>query len=296
MLRRTWLSLAVPAALVASETSRALCSSELPLVTSDARVCLAGNCTNDFQTGHPADSQRSYGVDFTNPSYHMVTDSRIVHDNGGFSISTQASGSQEIVALPVLGPLGAEADAQGNNFDCFTFGGASGDGIAHMPIQLTGSTAIGWSFGGPYVLPAGWDPALIQLEVICAVYDYAVGPLACNDPFFQWTASAAIDTTVELSFPFTFGVPITVSIAPKTDSRLAYQQSDKAGSFQGFANLVLTGELLPLTVTDAIGTPIPGAKLVAGSGYDYLHPTPEPEAAALALVALAALAWNARRR
>jgi hypothetical protein len=143
--------------LLGPETARAACSPDV-LVTSDAEVCVAGNCTNDFRIGHPARSQRSYGVQFTNPRYDVAAASVFAIDNGGFDVSTEISGTQEILAIPLVGTPGGTADATGQNLDCFTFGGLQGTGIAHLPIRPTGSVSIGWSFAGPTSCPGAGTP------------------------------------------------------------------------------------------------------------------------------------------
>ena len=280
-------------ASAASAPARAQECGFVPDATSYSRVRFGLEAyDSEYQTGRPAVSSRSYS--FTTPDYNVGTDASFTIDADAFDGSTSVAGS--ITIDPIYG-RGASGTATGTWRDCLTIDGHAGDGRLHVPIHLTGARTLSFSIGGAYVPPDGSNPiARAFANVNCSAFTVGVvAPDTCPDPAFDWSDSGAIDETIELVAPFTFGAPFSLQIDPTVSTGLGYTPSGEAGTLDGSAAIDLAGALLPATVTDAIGTPLAGVTIAAESGFDYLT-APEPGGGALGAIAVLALSGRARAR
>jgi hypothetical protein len=131
----------------------------------------------------------------------------------------------------------------------------------------------------------------VSIGFLCFAFPIGGGaatPCDPPDPIFYFE-NGAIDATVELVVPFTFGQSITFQIAPGASATVGYAANGDESSMTGAATIDVAGELLPAYLTDEFDTPIPTATVTSDSGFDYLT-APEPShGAACALVSLLAL-------
>jgi hypothetical protein len=281
-------SIALAAALVA-EPVGAYCGDPSYVSSStEVNTTVHGPLSSfDFEdTGAGAISSISDNGQSVSISYNFSVGSALLQRNGFFDLDTSVSGSTDIVEFS---SYGAGATAIGEIGDCLTFGGHAGTGRAHIPIHVTGGATIGWTISGQYMLPANVQ---VQFRILCGVLDVS-GFGDCPDLELQWTTNQTVDTTFDVTFPFTFGTPIGIALQTRLGSAVGYAANGSPGFLSGFANVGLHGDLGPMTVTDAFGTPLATVTLVSDSGYDYL---PEPDALLAAGASFAALALHARRR
>jgi hypothetical protein len=240
-------------------------------------------------SGHPARSSLSSG--FTGDGYNVSGEAGLTMDQGWFATRVRVGGD---LAIRPFASNGGGASTIGNVFDCLLIDGYQGGGRLHVPIRLTGGTLVSWTIGGVYVPPAGLDPAVARTTILCAA-NAGNTLLPCDDPSFVWDASAAIDTTVELVVPFTFGTGFALQYGPRASTAVGYAASGSEGFLSGTAWLDLEGRLEPASVRDLGGNLLPDATITTLSGFDFLHPIPETDASASAIAALAALAARRRR-
>ncbi len=237
--------------------------------------------------GRPAVSSRSFSF-ISEGAYNVGTEAAFSTDADAFDGSTSVGGS---ITIDPIYARGTGGTAAGIWRDCVTIGGHVGDGQLHIPIDLDGVRTISWSIGGAYVPPQGSVPIGRALAyVFCTAFTVgAVSPDTCPDFTFEWLDAGAIDETVLLIAPFTFGAPLDLRIDSTVSVGLGYSTpTGETGTLTGSAAIDLAGTLRAATVTDGNGTPIAGATVTAESGFDYLN-APEPSAALAAFVALASL-------
>ncbi len=287
-------SLAIAAVLAGQPVGAAICDDPAYLSsTSETRLTIYGFTYSDFDYqdgGAPATSIRSDLGQLVDISYNFAASSAMTQANGSFDLDTSVSGSSDILGGT---SHGANANVNGALGDCLTFGGHVGTGVAHLPLRLTGSASLGWSVaaGSQYVPPNGFSLAEVQFRITCGVQDPNGFP-DCPDLEQYWFSNQTVDTTFDVTFPFTFGTPIGIALLTSIGSRASYAANGSTGHFDGFANVAIDGEFGPLTVTNG-GAPLANVTVTSKSGHDYLN-APEPGAAAGIAAALIALAWRRR--
>jgi hypothetical protein len=276
-------------ALAAGAPSRAQDCGFVPTGASWSNVRYGGDVRSSGDVfGRPAVSSQSFTF-ISEGKYNFGTEAALAVDADAFDASASVGGS---VTIDPIYAGGGGGTASGVWRDCVTISGHAGAGQLRIPIDLDGARTISWSIGGAYQVPGGSLPiGVARGYVSCTAFTVgAVVPDTCPDFAFEWTDSAAIDETVTLIAPFTFGAPFDFRIEPTVSVGLGYSTpTGQTGVLAGNVGIDLTGTLLAATVTDTLGTPLAGVTIDAESGFDYLT-APEPGATLAALLALASLA------
>lgn len=265
---------------------------DFPFVRSSTRACVIGNC-NDVYTDYldptrPAVSQsgNSYGIVGTSIS----AGSRLAIDNGYFFGVASSGGYSQIHAISTYY---ASARALGELHECLTVSGGAGAGRLHLPLHLTGAIQAGWAITGSYQLPPNVEPQTVDVHVLCG----QVGALGdCNDPYFRFHESHVLDEQLELTVEFAFDQKFYLVIESRVQLSYGVPANGETGALTGMVEGKVLGRYGAAYVTDTSGTPIPGAVITSGSGYDYTQPVPEPDAPAAGAAAGLALALLRRRR
>jgi hypothetical protein len=178
--------------------------------------------------------------------------------------------------------------------DSITVSGGTGIARVRIPFLVDGgvnlATSSGALFGFTFCqsIPTGSPTG----GVGCTVNGL---PAYFNDqpPNVAFLSSAPLFSQLfDLDFTVPFGVPYDVNFTVTL-------QSGAAGPIgSSTADFAHTGIAQPAQVFDQFGTLIPGATIVAQSGFDYFAPVPEPGGFVLSctgmLLLLTRRAWRAR--
>jgi len=266
--------------------ARAQTCAVTPLVRSYSTADAGPHMASGPFSGHPAATDASSGV--AQPGANYSVRGALAIDQSYFALAGRAGGEMLITGQTSNSGL---ARSIGDVYDCLQIDGYGGTGRLHVPVHLNGRAAVEFSTSAGYEGTAGASASFV---VACEAYVGSGPLLSCPVTNFAFGADQAIDTVVDLSFPFTFGTPTSFHFGPRLDTALGYAANGSEGTLAGFANVELVGALEAATVEDGFGTALPNATITAASGFDYRHPAPEPHPIAAAAVAAAALAWRRR--
>lgn len=286
---RLWIGIGtvVGVGLLAGEASA------LSLLQSVSRACSGQTCEFTPVTqgaGASTDILRTY-TQTTGPNTYafQASAATTVFGYDHWAVEAHATGDAHLT-FTIPGGAGPSASAGGEAhlLDSVIATGATGAGTLRMIWRVTGSVDVGWSSSDPSGMPS---PSPVQL-----VFGCSAGPAVCPGPRFGWTASAAIDETVNIDIPVTFGsavqyhVSMTLVAGTGVNATFADEITWSGFSHGDFAS---TGVLQQVLLLDAFGNVLDPAGIESESGFRYDlvgQNVPEPSRAALGLAVALALA------
>ncbi len=263
---------------------------EAQYVTATCQACTSSNDCESAPPVNVPNVTASLTRLWDSDGFHYSTNTNMTLDYVSFAIFARASGTETPEdGDPFTNFVARLARSIGQIDDVLTAGEGGAPGFFRIPLHLTGGVAIEWQNGS--------GSAALSLQCVSSTAGSGLAIGMCPFTLFEFSASEAVDTVVNLDVPIILGQPFEyrITVAAQAVTGHAY---GALAPFLGVTEATFgSGAFAGASVLDSNHVVIPGAPISASaSGFQYV---PEPSSAiggVSALIALHALRQASRRR